>query len=119
MELILEPERFIEIFPEFALENRDNILFNLQLAHGKCGKSVWCDKDGRLQAIALLTAHYLAMRQYQLGAIASVAVESVKGSVMSLPKMDKMEGGGQYASTFYGQRYLDLWRSLPKTGFVV
>lgn len=119
MELILEPEQFIEIFPEFVLENRENILFNLKLAHKKCGKSTWCDKDERLQAIALLAAHYLAMRAYQLGAIASVAVESVKGEVMSLPKMEKMEGGGQFASTFYGQRYLDAWRALPKTGFVV
>lgn len=119
MKLILEPEQFIEIFPEFALENRESILWNLQSAHRKCGRSLWCDVDSRREAIALLTAHWLALKQYQLGAIASVAVESVAGKVMSLPKMEGMKDGGEFGSTIYGQRYLNLWRSLPKTGFVV
>jgi hypothetical protein len=119
MDLILEPEQFIEIFSEFALMDRESILWNLKSAHQKCGRSTWCDIDGRREAIALLTAHWLALSLYQKGAIASVAVESVAGKVMSLPKMEGLKDGGEFGSTIYGQRYLNLWRSLPKTGFVV
>lgn len=116
---VLSSEKFIQLFPEFALENREVISWNLDAAHRQCGRMTWCNPDSRKEAIALLTAHWIAMRQYQLGAIASVAVESVAGKVMTLPKTESLKDGNEFTATFYGQRYLSLWRSLPKSGFVV
>mgnify|MGYP000518398899 CR=1 FL=1 len=117
--VLLTPDDFILLYPVFAREDRNVILRELESAHRNCSPTVWTNVDSRKEAIALLTAHWIAMNLCQEGALASVAVESVAGNVMQIPKMDGPNNGSEFASTIYGQRYLKLWKSLPKMGFVV
>lgn len=67
-----------------------------------------------VQGVYLITAHILAMRWLQVGAIASSAVQNAKGKSTS----NSMESSDWLAGTVWGQQFLQLRRGVVVTGFV-
>ena len=118
-EILLIPEDFIAIYPQFSSESRNLLELEINFAHASCSTGVWKNRDIRKAAITFLVAHNLTMNQYQLGAIASIGINASKGEAIALPKGEAIRNGENFSTTEYGRRYLDLWNSLPKTGFVV
>jgi hypothetical protein len=97
------PAQFTSRFPELSQAPAAVIQAALATAGRECSEHVW--GSSHTDGVAYYAAHLLALRTRQIGATAG---EAVRG-----PSGDGVE------SSWYGQQFRELFRSLPLTGFAV
>lgn len=96
-------QEFLARFPELASTTTAVIEAALATAGRECAEGPWGESHN--DGVAYYAAHLLALRTRQIGATVGQSVQGPSGSGLD--------------STWYGQQYQDLMRSLPLTGFAV
>ena len=109
---LLTPASFLAEYDEFQTLSEPKVKGAIAQASDFCPIEVWGGKYN--QAVSLVTAHILALRWLQVGAIASSSVQNAKG------RDSKIAVGSDswLESTVWGQQFLQLRQGLPVSGFV-
>ncbi|ALF52242.1 hypothetical protein ACX27_04250 [Nostoc piscinale CENA21] len=110
---MITPSDFLANYDEFQTLEESKIQAAINEAAVFCPADVWQDK--RALAVSLVTAHILAMRWLQIGAIAASAVQNAKGKDAN----NRMDSDSWFTGTVWGQQYLQMRRGLPVSGFVI
>jgi hypothetical protein len=110
---MLTPSAFLAEYDEFQTLSEPKIRLAITSAIAYCPVEVWGLNYS--QAVSLVTAHILAMRWLQVGAIASSSVQNAKGRDSN----NRMDSDSWLTGTVWGQQFLQLRQSLPVSGFVV
>ncbi|MBD2364533.1 DUF4054 domain-containing protein [Anabaena minutissima FACHB-250] len=110
---MITPSQFLANYDEFQSLDEPKIQAVINEAATFCPIEVWGSRHN--QAVSLVTAHTLAMRWLQVGAIAANAVQNAKGRDAS----NRMDSDSWLTGTVWGQQFLQLRQSLSVSGFVI
>ena len=109
---MLTPYTFLAEYDEFQTLSEPRIQSAITQAIAYCPVEAWGSNHS--QAVSLVTAHILAMRWLQVGAIAASSVQNAKGRDAS----NRMDSDSWLTGTVWGQQFLQLRVGLPVCGFV-
>ncbi|MEW6494502.1 MAG: DUF4054 domain-containing protein [Cyanobacteriota bacterium] len=109
---MLTPSAFLAEYDEFQTLSEPKIQSAILQAIVYCPLHAWGELHS--QAVFLVTAHILAMRWLQVGAIAASSVQNAKGRDAS----NRMDSDSWLTGTTWGQQFLQLRQGLPVCGFV-
>jgi hypothetical protein len=109
---VLTPSTFLAEYDEFQTLSEPRIQSAITQAIAYCPAETWGILHN--QAVSLVTAHILAMRWLQVGAIAASSVQNAKGRDAS----NRMDSDSWLTGTTWGQQFLQLRQGLPTCGFV-
>lgn len=109
---MITPSDFLANNDEFQSLSHSKVQAAINEAMCFVPMDVWGLKYG--QAVSLLTAHILAMRWLQIGAIAASAVQNAKGK----DARNRMDSDDWLTGTVWGQQFLQMRRGIAVSGFV-
>ncbi len=109
---MITPSGFLANYDEFQSLEESKIQAAITEATAFVSADAWGANYN--QAVSLITAHILAMRWLQVGAIAASAVQNAKGRDGG----NRMDADSWLTGTAWGQQFLQLRKGLVVSGYV-